>query len=113
METHYEDQSFEAKKARALAVINRQMASRISSLRLIGPAKPRLEERHRRITRDRDTSTGASYCRFCTPPAREYKCPVCDWTTDLKWRMALHNDLNPDWCRKRGEKKARRWARQA
>ena len=52
-------------------------------------------------------------CNFCNPPPKIYKCPKCDWETDVHWKMKLHNDLEPRWCQDRYNRKIRKWAQHA
>lgn len=108
------DQSFEAKHARAMEGLNRQLKPRIDAVRLIGPAKPQMAEKHRNLLKGKGgQELGLSRCRFCDPPPQVYKCPKCDWETLDRWRMKLHNGTAPKWCQDRADKKARAWSRQA
>ena len=107
------DQSYEAKCARAIAVIDRQMKHRIDALRVVGPIMPILSEQHIPLMRHRQGDFVIANCRFCNPPPKTYKCPQCDWECDQKWRMKLHNDLQPGWCKARAKRKIQKWSRQA
>lgn len=107
------DQSFEAKHARALDVINRQLSPRISAIRLVGPVMPIISERHRPLLRRGNSDFVIGNCRFCNPPPKVFKCPLCDWETTDKWKMKLHNDIGPKWCKDRAARKARKWAQHA
>lgn len=113
-EAEGQDQSWEAKNQRALDRINRQLAPRIQALRVVLPATPPVSERHQSFMR-RKTATDfvVGHCRFCNPPPQVFKCPLCDWETLDKWRMKLHNEISPKWCRDRAAKKARKWAQHA
>lgn len=51
------------------------------------------------------------HCRKCNPPAKTYKCPVCDYETGAQWCFRMHLKFNPQWCQERGKKKARNWAK--
>lgn len=107
------DQSFEAKKARALEGLDRLLQPQVSAIRLLGPPLPQMAETHRGLLRDRSSDMAAAYCRFCSPPPKVYKCPICDSETTDRWRMKLHNGVNPKYCQDRGAKKARKWASRA
>lgn len=102
--------SYEVKHAKSMATLNAQLKPRIDSLRLIGPEKPQMSDIHRAFVKERGT---VGYCQFCTPPPKVLKCPLCDWETTDRWRMKLHNMINPTWCQERAAKKARKWAQQA
>lgn len=106
------DQSFEARKARALEGLTRQLKPRIDMLRLIGPPKPQMAEVHRQFARD-EASSGMAYCRFCNPPAEEIKCVLCDREFAERWELGLHTALEPKYCKDRYDRKVRTWARQA
>lgn len=106
-------ESFEAKKARALEGLNRLLQPQISALRIVGPPLPQMSEAHRGLLQDRSSDMAVAYCRFCTPDPKVYTCPICDSQTTDRWRMKLHNMTDPKYCRERGAKKARAWARQA
>lgn len=108
------DQSYEAKCARAMDTLNRQLEPRILALRYIGPQFTRVSEKHAPLLSGADTDFVIANCKFCAPPEPEwFTCVLCDWETPDKWRMKLHNDLNPKWCRDRAAKKARKWAQHA
>jgi hypothetical protein len=107
------DQSYGAKSARAMETLNRQLAPRIMALRLIGPSVVVISPKHQPLLKRGATDFVIGNCRFCNPPPKVYTCPACDWETEVKWKMQLHNDLNPKWCRDRAAKKVRKWSRQA
>jgi len=108
------DQSFEAKKARALAGLNRLLQPQISAIRLVGPPPAQMSEVHCGFVRNSSGSDmSVSMCLFCNPAPKVYKCPICDSETTDRWRMKLHNGLNPKYCQDRGAKKARVWASKA
>lgn len=107
------DQSYEAKLARSVAAVKEQFKNQILALTLVGPIMPTMPPRYQHLAKHRDSDMVIGQCNFCNPPPKVYKCPVCDFTTEDKWRIKLHNDLNPKWCQERGAKKARRFARQA
>lgn len=114
LEAQEADQSYEAKNARAIERINRQLKPRIDALRVVFPAIPPVSERHQAFMRGRtnaDMTIGK--CRFCNPEPEPFKCPKCDWECSERWRMKLHNDLEPGWCKARYKKKIRNWSRQA
>lgn len=108
-----QDQSYEAKLERALATTNRQLQPRIDALRLIGPVMPILSAKHRGLIKRGNSDFVIANCRFCNPPPKLFKCPACDWECEQRWRMKLHNDINPKWCRDRAARKVRKWSRQA
>ena len=108
-----QDQSYEAKLERALAVTNRQLRPRIDALTLVGPVMPFLSAEYRHFQKNSVSDFVIKQCRFCNPPPKVYKCPKCDWETRDKWRMNMHNDLNPRWCQERENRKVRKWARYA
>lgn len=108
------DQSFEAKNARALAKINRQLEPRIKAIRVVLPAIPPVSEKHQVFLRKRtNLDMVIGKCNFCEPPPKFFKCPLCDWETPDRWRMRLHNNSNPRWCQERAAKKARKWSQHA
>lgn len=107
------DQTYEAKHARAMANIDRQLAPRITAIRLVGPIMPILSPHHVPLLKHRQGDFVIANCRFCNPPPKVYTCPACDWETEEKWRMRVHNVSNPKWCRDRAAKKARKWAQHA
>lgn len=59
-----------------------------------------------------DQPFAVRHCPKCTPPPEYFKCPMCDWECEDRWRYELHMTTNPKWCRDRAAKKARLWARQ-
>lgn len=107
------DQSYEAKMERSIALVKRELSARITALTLAGPFMPTLPPQYQHLAKHRDNDMVIGQCNFCNPPPRLFTCPVCDWQTEDKWRMRLHNDLNPKWCQERGARKVRRWAQQA
>jgi len=58
----------------------------------------------------RQDNVAARRCLTCNPPPHVFKCPVCDWTTELRWRFSLHLATGPGWCVARGKAKERKWA---
>lgn len=107
------DQSYEAKLARAVAVVTKQLQPRIDALRLVGPFMPTMPPQYQHMAKHRDNDMVIGMCNFCNPPPKIYKCPKCDWETDVKWKMKLHNDLEPRWCQERYNRKVRKWAQHA
>lgn len=112
-ELEHADQSFEAKNARAVAKIDRQLKGRIDGIRLILPAVPPVSERHQGFMRRRNTDFVIGKCKFCEPDPKWFKCPLCDYETPNRWTMKLHNIANPRWCQERAAKKARKWSQHA
>lgn len=106
LELAKQDQSYEAK-------LNTQLKPRIDALRVVGPAMPSLNDKYPGIIKRGNTDMAIADCRFCNPPPEPYKCIQCDWETTEKWKMALHNDLSPKWCRDRAARKVRKWSQHA
>lgn len=107
-----EEDSYEAKHARAMEKINNAMGGRISLLRVVGPAKPQMADKHARFLTNRTgTDMTIGLCRFCNPDPQTFKCRLCDWETEDRWRMWIHNVVSPQWCRDWADKKARHWSR--
>lgn len=108
------DQSFEAKNARAVDKITRQLAPRIQAIRVVLPAIPPVSEKHQGFLRHKTNADMIiGKCRWCEPEPKWFKCPKCDFECADRWRMWLHNVSNPRWCQDRAAKKARNWSRQA
>lgn len=108
-----QDQSYEAKLARALAVARRPFQTRIDALSMAAPIVPRLSPLHMQFLSHTESDFVIGKCRFCNPEPEWFKCPLCDWECAERWRMKLHNDLNPKWCQERAAKKIRKWSQQA
>ena len=89
---------WQAKHAKAMRRVEMLETQARTQLRLVGPAV------------EQDDTSGIRRCLTCNPPPKMHRCPVCDWETEDRWRLKLHIDLNPKWCREWGAKKARRWA---
>lgn len=107
------DQSYEAKLARFLAGVSREVELARQRLTLVGPFMPTMPPQYQHMASRRDNDMVIGMCNFCNPPPRTFTCPVCDWQTEDKWRMRLHNDLNPRWCQERGARKIRKWSQHA
>lgn len=44
------------------------------------------------------------------PKPRQYVCPICDFTTELKYQMQIHVMSGTEVCSRRGKRKERNWA---
>jgi hypothetical protein len=78
-------------------------------MRLVAPVVDRMPELYPNLVKASD-NVGIKHCRVCNPPPQLFKCQLCDWETEDRWRMATHVDLRPKWCLDRAKKKETVWA---
>ena len=94
------EDTYEAKHERRMRQVNMLKAEARTMFRTVGP----------RVSAAQDEDFSMRHCLKCNPPPEVHTCPMCDWQCAERWRLLVHLDLRPDWCVKRGEKKARIWA---
>lgn len=103
----------ERKKSAAERALDLHAERMRTLVRTVGPVLNVLPERFAKFRRD-PQQMRIGRCILCEPEVTYLKCVVCDWEvpTDQKWRMRVHTWLNPETCRRIGEKKVRKWASQ-
>jgi hypothetical protein len=80
-------------------------------IRLVAPVMDKMPELYPMVHSE-DQYFAIKHCVICTPPPRTYKCPICDFETEEKWRMQNHNlGGQTAYCKRIQKAKEKAWSR--
>lgn len=81
------------------------------NIRLVAPVVDKMPQLYPMVHRQ-DQYFAIKHCVICTPPPKVFRCPICDFETEEKWKMQNHNmGGQSEACKRMQKRKEKAWSR--